>query len=86
MTKRKRKQKASISIIGSGRLGTTLGVALLHHGYSVQSLVAGRVQTARKAARLLDANIQVLAAKELHSLLPADVRSNPERHKGNEPA
>ena len=73
MTKRKRKQKASISIIGSGRLGTTLGVALLHHGYSVQSLVAGRVQTARKAARLLDANIQVLAAKELHSLLPADV-------------
>ena len=73
MTKRKRKQKASISIIGSGRLGTTLGVALLHHGYSVQSLVAGRVQTARKAARLLDANIQVLAPKELHSLLPADV-------------
>jgi predicted short-subunit dehydrogenase-like oxidoreductase (DUF2520 family) len=72
MTERKRKQKTAISIIGSGRLGTTLGVALLHRGYSVQSLVARRVQNARKAARLLDDEVQVLAAKELRSLKPAD--------------
>lgn len=73
MTERKRKQKATVSIIGSGRLGTTLAVALGRHGYSIQSLVARRVQSARKAARLLDADVQVLAAKELQLLQPADV-------------
>lgn len=73
MTERKRKQNTAISIIGSGRLGTTLAVALKRRGYSIQSLVARRVQSARKAARLLDADVQVLAAKELRSLTPADV-------------
>ena len=73
MTERKRKEKTAVSIIGSGRLGTTLAVALLHSGYAVQSLVGRRVQSARRAARLLDADVQVLAAKELRSLPPADV-------------
>ena len=73
MTERKRKQKTAVSIIGSGRLGTTLGVALLHRGYSIQSLVTRRVQSAHKAARLLDAESQVLAARELQSLKPAHV-------------
>ena len=73
MTERKRKQKPAVSIIGSGRLGTTLGVALLHRGYSIQSLVGRRLQSARRAARLLDADVQVLAAKELRALKPADV-------------
>ena len=73
MTERKRKQKTAVSIIGSGRLGTTLGVALLHRGYSIQSLVARQVQSARRAARLLDDEVQVLAAKELQSLKPANV-------------
>ncbi|HEV8186424.1 MAG TPA: Rossmann-like and DUF2520 domain-containing protein [Pyrinomonadaceae bacterium] len=73
MTERKRKQKTAVSIIGSGRLGTTLGVALLHRGYSIQSLVTRRVQSAHKAARLLDAETQVLAARELQSLKPAHV-------------
>jgi len=72
MTAQKRKQKTAISIIGSGRLGTTLGVALLHRGYSIQSLVASRVHSARRAARLLDGDVQVLAAKELYGLKPAD--------------
>jgi len=73
MTERKRKQKTAVSIIGSGRLGTTLAVALLQGGYSIQSLVARRVQSARRAARLLDADVQVLAAKDLSLLKPADV-------------
>ncbi len=73
MTERKRKQKTAISIIGSGRLGTALGVALLHRGYLVESLVGRRMQRVRNAARLLDADVQVLAAKELRSLRPADV-------------
>src|ERR1043165_8572764 len=73
MTARKRKQKTAVSIIGSGRLGTTLGVALLHRGYSIESLVARRIQSARKTARLLDDEVQVLAAKERRTLKPADV-------------
>jgi predicted short-subunit dehydrogenase-like oxidoreductase (DUF2520 family) len=69
----KRKQKPRVSIIGTGRLGTALGVALLHSGYSISSLVARRAQNARQAARLLNEKPQVLAAKQLSSLCPADV-------------
>src|ERR671927_1261218 len=69
----KRKQKTTVSIIGAGRLGTALGVALLHCGYSIESLVARRAQKARKSAALLDGKPQVLAAKQLPSLRPADV-------------
>lgn len=69
----KRKDKSGISIIGAGRLGTTLAIALAASGYSIQSLVARRVQNARKAARLLDAKVQVLAAKQLRSLIDADL-------------
>jgi predicted short-subunit dehydrogenase-like oxidoreductase (DUF2520 family) len=69
----KRKQKPRVSIIGAGRLGTALGVALLQRGYSIESLVARRAQKARHAASFLDAKPQVLAAKQLTSLRPADV-------------
>ena len=69
----KRKEKSEVSIIGTGRLGTTLAVALAGRGYSIRSLVARRVQNARKAASLLDADVQVLAAKQVRSLMPADL-------------
>ena len=69
----KRKQKPAISIIGTGRLGSALVIALAHRGYSIQSLVARRTQKARKTATLLDGKPQVLAAKQLLSLRPADV-------------
>ena len=73
MPDRKRKQKPAVSIIGSGRLGTALAVTLNSHGYSIGSLVARRSQKARQAARLLDAEVQTLAAKQLRLLRPADV-------------
>ena len=69
----KRKEKSGVSIIGTGRLGTTLAVALAAKGYSIRSLVARRVQNARKAAKLLDAEVQVLAAKQLRTLIDADL-------------
>ena len=69
----KRKEKSGVSIIGTGRLGTTLAVALAAKGYSIRSLVARKVQNARKAARLLDADVQVLAANELRTLIRADL-------------
>ena len=73
MPDRKRKQKPDVSIIGSGRLGTALAVALAGRGYSIRSLVARRAQNARQAARLLDAEVQALAAKQWRRLLLADV-------------
>ena len=69
----KRKEKSEVSIIGTGRLGTTLAVALAAKGYSIRSLVARRAQNARKAAKLLDAEVQILAAKQLRTLIPADL-------------
>ena len=69
----KRKGKSEVSIIGTGRLGTTLAVALADRGYSIRSLVARTAKSARKAARLLDAEVQVLAAKQLRTLIAADV-------------
>ncbi len=73
MPDRKRKQKRKVSIIGSGRLGTALAVALAGRGYSIRSLVARRAQKARQAASLLDEEVQALAAKQLHLLRSADV-------------
>lgn len=73
MPELKRKQKPRVSIIGAGRLGTALAVALAHQGYSIQSLVARRIQRARKAATLLEEGPQVLAAKQLLSVRPADL-------------
>ena len=69
----KRKQKSDVSIIGTGRLGTTLAVALAGKGYSIRSLVARRLQSAHKAASLLDADVQVLAARQLRKLIDADL-------------
>jgi len=69
----KRKQKPEVSIIGSGRLGTALAVALAGREYSILSVVARRARKAREAARFLDSDVQALAAKQLHSMLPADV-------------
>ena len=72
----KRKQKPAVSIVGAGRLGTTLAVALANKSYSIRSLVAQRAVNARKAAKLLDPlddATQVLAAKNLHSLRDADL-------------
>ena len=69
----KRKQKSDVSIVGAGRLGTTLAVALAERGYTIRSLVARSVKSARKAASLLDADVQVLAAKDLRTLINADL-------------
>src|SRR5262249_5670226 len=73
MPEAKKKQKKRVAVNRPGRVRTALAVALESHGYSIQSLVARRAQRARKSATLLDENPQVLAAKQLLSLRPADV-------------
>ena len=69
----KRKQKPELSIVGTGRLGTTLALALRGKGYSIQTLVAHSARSARRAAGLLNEDVQVLAAKQLREVRAADL-------------
>jgi len=73
MPDKKRKEKPLVSIIGAGRLGTTLALALAEQGYSTRSLVARRLQSARKAAAILDGNAEAFAANQIHLLPKADL-------------
>ncbi|HVF21440.1 MAG TPA: Rossmann-like and DUF2520 domain-containing protein [Pyrinomonadaceae bacterium] len=71
----KEKSQASIdvAIIGAGRLGTTLALALERRGYRIQSVVARRLENAHKAAAHLDGKVEQLAAKQLSLIMPADL-------------
>ena len=63
------KPKPEVSIIGTGRLGTALAIALAHEGYSIAAMVARHRRSAKRATRLLghllDGPSPVMAAKEL---------------------
>ncbi len=67
---RPKKSKPSVSVIGSGRLGTALAIALSSSGYPIQAVVARRRTIARKAAALVSRHTLALKASEL-DLLPA---------------
>ncbi len=45
-------QLPNVAIVGAGRLGTALALALAAHGYQVNALVARRRSSAQRAARL----------------------------------
>jgi len=61
-------RKPTISIIGTGRLGGALAIALTRRGYPLAYLVARNRRNAKKVASLLDVPSTVLAAKELGRL------------------
>ena len=61
-------KKPSISIVGSGRLGTALAIALSSLNYEVQALVARTLGHARRAAALLGSPPLALSAEQLHRL------------------
>jgi predicted short-subunit dehydrogenase-like oxidoreductase (DUF2520 family) len=65
--------KPSLTIIGAGRLGTALAVALNQLGYRIETIVSRRLSKARKSAALLDAAVKVLAAKEIAQLKLSDL-------------
>ena len=68
--------KTSVAIIGAGRLGRALAIALAESGYSVRALVARRASEAQKAAGLLPRTTpaaQALGVKNLSRLEPADL-------------
>lgn len=67
---RRKQKKVSVSIIGAGRLGTALGKALASSNYEVEAVVARRIASARRAAKLLGPSTLSLSEKQLH-MLPA---------------
>ncbi|HSS18985.1 MAG TPA: Rossmann-like and DUF2520 domain-containing protein [Pyrinomonadaceae bacterium] len=70
------RRKPTISIIGAGRLGQALALALQESGYPVMALVARRRQKAEKAAATQAKNKRrpaALAATELADLPDTDV-------------
>ncbi len=66
-------RKPEVSIVGAGRLGTALAIALAGQGYSIRYLVARHRERALKAAVLLDAPVKVLVAKQLPELPAPDL-------------
>jgi len=71
----KPKPKPTISIIGAGRLGTALALALASKGYPIRALAARRAAHARKSIALSGLPKQTLAlgADQLEQLPPSDL-------------
>ncbi|MCM3901401.1 MAG: DUF2520 domain-containing protein [Pyrinomonadaceae bacterium] len=70
---RPKKSKPSVSIIGSGRLGTALAIALSSAGYRTEAVVARHPARARKSAALVGRATSALTANELHMLPPSKI-------------
>lgn len=65
--------RPGVAIVGAGRLGSALALALSQSGYSIVALVARRPQHARRAARLLSPRPLALGATQLDSLPETDL-------------
>ncbi|HEX8772406.1 MAG TPA: Rossmann-like and DUF2520 domain-containing protein [Pyrinomonadaceae bacterium] len=66
-------RKPTISIIGAGRLGTALALALTGRGYRVEAVMARRLAHARRAAAQIAAHTRALSATQADSLPPSDL-------------
>ncbi len=67
MAKRK-KDRPTVSVVGAGRLGTALALALASCGYSLEAVVARRLTRAQKAARLFTRRPLALSGAQLAKL------------------
>lgn len=60
-----RKKKPSVAIVGSGRVGTAIGIALARAGYQINVVAALHAAHARRAANLIGKNIAAASAANL---------------------
>lgn len=67
------RSQPSVAIIGAGRLGRALAIALTESGYSVRALVARRANEAEKAATLMASPVRALGPKDLAELPPTEL-------------
>jgi predicted short-subunit dehydrogenase-like oxidoreductase (DUF2520 family) len=70
---RRAPRRPTISIIGAGRLGTALALALSGCGYQVEAVVARRKSHARRAAQLVGTQPLSLSTVELYKLPPSEL-------------
>jgi predicted short-subunit dehydrogenase-like oxidoreductase (DUF2520 family) len=69
----KRESKPSFSILGSGRLGSALAIAMSSAGYHSEAVVTRHPARATKAARLVGGATLSLSANQLHLLPPSSI-------------
>ncbi|HVG29091.1 MAG TPA: Rossmann-like and DUF2520 domain-containing protein [Pyrinomonadaceae bacterium] len=65
--------KSTVAVVGAGRVGTALAVALERCGYRVTALVARRRSHARRASRLLRNPPPALGSAELGDIPDSDI-------------
>jgi predicted short-subunit dehydrogenase-like oxidoreductase (DUF2520 family) len=65
--------KPRVSIIGAGRLGTALALALYRRGYRIEAVVARRLNHARRAAAFSASGTRALTPQQLDLLPPSDL-------------
>lgn len=65
--------KPTVSIIGGGRLGTALALALSAKGYDIKAVVGRQIQSARRAARMVGPQTQALSLSQLSHITPSKV-------------
>jgi len=65
--------KPTISIIGAGRMGTALAIALSSRGYKIEAVVARHLAHARRAAELTGTQTLTLTHTQLKSLPASDI-------------
>lgn len=71
--RRESTKKPAVSIIGAGRLGCALALALAERGYRIEAVVAGTVGHARRAAKLIGTQPLALASTQLIELPHSDI-------------
>ncbi|HEX9926989.1 MAG TPA: Rossmann-like and DUF2520 domain-containing protein [Pyrinomonadaceae bacterium] len=67
------KNKFSISIVGAGRLGGALAIALARKNYRIASVVARRFESAARAAHQILPPPEILTAENLAALPSSDI-------------
>ncbi|HEY0378251.1 MAG TPA: DUF2520 domain-containing protein [Pyrinomonadaceae bacterium] len=72
-SKGKIRSKPTVSVVGAGRLGTALALALAQNGYTIEAVVARRKRSAERAARVVGTHPLALSAAELAHLPPSDI-------------
>lgn len=66
-------RRTSVSIIGAGRLGVALALALAARGYKIEAVVARRPAHARRASELIGAQVRALSSAQLDQLPPTSI-------------
>jgi predicted short-subunit dehydrogenase-like oxidoreductase (DUF2520 family) len=65
-------KKPTVAIIGAGRLGLAMGLALKAAGYKIDVVAARRASTARQAAKAIGPQTLALSADQLNRLSSGD--------------